>query len=261
MGEVVRLEIRAVTAMLLTCASLALASLAEASSSRAFTLTARLTPNVLGASTNLSTTMNLVEGLEVPKPLSGVVAYLPAGLRLDVRGMSTCEITKLETDGPRGCPAESRVGFGGGVGEVDLGGMNVKEPYTLDFFLAPREHGHLALLIYANATSPAPVTLVLTAREVPAPRPYGFGLAVDVPSVSSVPGAANASVESSYVSLGSPHAAYYRTIHGHRKLVHLKGLIAPTRCPRGGFPFETIVTFEDHTTSTGSYLFPCPGRR
>lgn len=256
-----RLEIKTVVTMLLICASLVLASLAAASPSPAFTLTARLTPNVLGVATNLSTTMNLVEGMGVPKPLSGVVAYLPAGLRFDVRGMATCERTTLETDGPRGCSAESRVGFGGGVGTVELGGMIVKEPYTLDFFLAPREHGHLALLIYANGANPAPVALVLTAREVPAPRPYGLGLAVDVPSVSSVPGAANASVETSYVSLGSPNVAYFRTIHGHRKLVHVSGLLAPRSCPRGGFPFETIVTFEDHTTSTGSYLFPCPGRR
>ncbi|HEX3434929.1 MAG TPA: hypothetical protein VHT25_12815 [Solirubrobacteraceae bacterium] len=228
------------------------------SRSQAFTLTASLTPDVLGAPTNLSTSMTLSEGADLRNPISHVVAYGPAGLQLDPRGLATCERTQLEAEGPLGCPAESRVGFGGGVGAVELGNTVVKEPYTLDFFLAPSEHGHLRILIYADASHPISVDLVMTAREVVGPRPYGFGLAVEVPPISAIPGAANAWVESSYFSLGASNVAYYRTVHGDRKLVHVEGLIAPARCPSGGFPFETILTFEDHTTSTGRYVSPCP---
>lgn len=226
---------------------------------QAFTLSASLTPDVLGAPTNLSTTMTLAEGDGVPEPVSGVVAYGPAGLKLEVSGLATCERTNLEVEGTRGCPAESRVGFGGGVGLVDLGATTVKESYTLDFFLAPREHGHLRILVYVDAVRPIPVELVLIAREVPASSPYGFGLAVEVPPIPTVPGGANVSVESSYVSLGASNVAYYRTVHDKRELVHVRGLIAPARCPRAGFPFETTVTFEDRTTSTGKYLAACPG--
>lgn len=227
--------------------------------SQAFTLTANLTPDVLGAPTNLSTRMTLTEGGGVPKPVSGVVAYGPAGLRLNVQGIATCERTSLEVEGPRGCPAESRVGFGGGVGLVDLGATTVKESYTLDFFLAPREQGHLRILVYVDALRPIPVELVLSAKEVPASSPYGFGLAVEVPPIATVPGGANVSVESSFVSLGASNVAYYRTVHDKRELVHIRGLIAPAKCPKAGFPFETIVTFEDGTTGTGKYLAPCPG--
>lgn len=245
----------AATALLVAC----MCAITLPLSAQAFTLTASLTPDVLGAPTNLSTTMTLVEGAGVPKPVSGVVAYGPAGLKLDVSSLATCQRTSLEVKGPRGCPAESRVGFGGGVGLVDLGATTVKESYTLDFFLAPREQGHLRILVYVDASRPVPVELVLSAKEVPASSPYGFGLAVEVPPIATVPGGANVSVQSSYVSLGASNVAYYRTVHDKRELVHVRGLIAPTRCPRGGFPFETIVTFEDHTTSTGKYLAPCPG--
>jgi hypothetical protein len=236
-------------------------AVALAAPSQAFTLTASLTPDVLGAPTNISTSMTLAEGAGVPKSVSDVVAYGPAGLRLDVGGLATCERRKLEAEGPRGCPAESRVGFGGGVGAAELGDTTVKEPYTLDFFLAPPEHGHLRVLVYANASRPISVELVMLARETSGPRPYGFGLAVEVPPISAIPGATNAWVQSGYVSLGASNVAYWRTIHGDRKLVRVKGLIAPISCPNGGFPFETVITFADRTTSTGRYVSPCPRER
>lgn len=249
-------RVRVSVAALLACACLSLAAVAWAGET--LTVHASFTPDELSAPTNLSTTMTFASSTGVPKPVSNLIAYGPAGLAADVRGIATCERAKLELDGPSGCPPESRVGFGGGVGVVELAGAPVKESYTLDFFLAPRERGHLAILIYADAVSPVPVQLVLTARETHGPPPYGFGLAVEVPPVQTVPGAANASVESSYASLGGANIAYYRKIHGERKLVHIRGLLAPPTCPSGGFPFETIVTFEDRTTSTGSYSSPCP---
>lgn len=249
---------RALTLLAAALTVACLSCVALPSRSRAFSLTASLTPDALSAPTNISMSMTLAEGADAPKPISDVVVYGPSGLRLDIGGLATCQRSKLEAEGPSGCPAESRVGFGGGVGFAELGSTTVKEPYTLDFFLAPRERGHLSILIYANASQPIPVELVLSAKEVSGPRPYGFGIAVEVPPISTVAGAANAGVESSYVSLGASNVAYYRTIHGVRKLVHVKGLIAPAKCPSGGFPFETIVTFEEGTTSTAKRLSPCP---
>jgi hypothetical protein len=246
----------------IVCASLIFTSgAALGSPTQTVTLGAGFTPNELGAPTNLSTTLTFASSAGLPDPVSDVVAYGPAGLSVQVHGVATCQRAKLEADGPSGCPAESRVGFGGGVGVFDLAGLPVKEPYTLDFFLAPQEHGHLAILIYADAVNPVAVQFVLTAREVHGPRPYGFGLAVEVPPISTVPGAANASVESSFASLGGANIAYYQTIHGKRALMHVKGLVAPATCPPGGFPFEAIVTFADGSTSTASYSSPCPSGR
>jgi hypothetical protein len=235
-----------------------LSDVAFGAPSQTFTLDAGLTPDELDAPTNLSATLTLAQTLGVPTPVSDVVVYGPAGLRLEVRGLPTCTRQALETVGPSGCPAESRVGFGGGVGAFELAGVPVKEPYTLDFFLAPREHGHLAMLIYASALNPIGLQLVLSAKEVRGPSPYGFGLAVAVPKLPTIPGAANASVETGYVSLGGADVAYYRTVHGKRRLVPISGVIAPATCAGAGFSFEARITFEDLTTSVAEYTSPCP---
>jgi hypothetical protein len=249
-------KVRALVLALVVCACLAGAAIAWAS--QTLTFSAHLTPDKLGAPTNLSAQTTISSSENPPPPVSSVVAYLPAGLKVHVQDLATCEKTKLETEGPSGCPPESRIGFGGGVGVVQLGGEFVKESYTLDFFLAPSEAGHLTTLIYADAISPIPVQLVMIGREVAAPKPYGFGISVQVPPVYTIPGAANASVESNYVSVGSANVAYYETSHGKRKLIRIKGLTAPKTCSGSGFPFALTMRFADGTTSTASYTDPCP---
>jgi len=250
-----------------TCASVAalvaaLISGAFGASAQALRLEARLTPFLPGLPTNFSSAMAFAEGEALPKPVRKLVAYGPAGLRLDVGGIATCARAKLEADGPPGCPAESRVGFGGGVGVVELGETTVREPFTLDFFLAPRKRGRLTILGYASASDPVRVELVFAARETHGPSPYGLGLAATVPAISTVPGAPNVSVQEAFVSLGASDIAYYETVHGRRRLVPVKGLIAPRRCRRGRLHFEAIATFQDGTSSSGSYATRCPrGRR
>lgn len=251
-------KVRARALLLALTACMCLIGVTIAWASQTLTFSARLTPDKLGAPANLSAETTIASDEGPPSPVSSVVAYLPAGLKVHVQGIATCEERKLETDGASGCPAQSRVGFGGGVGVVQFGREFVKERYTLDFFLAPSEAGHVAILIYVDAVSPVPVELVLVGKEVTAPKPYGFGISVQVPPVSTVPGAAHASVESNYVSVGSTNVAYYETVHGRRKLVHIKGLTAPRTCPRGGFPFALTMSFADGTTSTASSTDPCP---
>jgi hypothetical protein len=164
----------------------------------------------------------------------------------------------LEQQGPAGCPADSRVGFGGGVAVLAFPGQLVRESFTLDFFFASSEHGRLRLLAYANGSSPVGASLVVVAREIPAPKPYGLGFSVQVPPVSTIPGAAYASVESAFATLGANDVAYYKTVHGRRTLVHVKGLIVPRTCPSGGFPTRATVQFSDGTTFTVNPAIPCP---
>ncbi len=255
-GRIDGLRVRVLLLGLTACLCLTGAAIAWAS--QTLTFSARLTPDKLGAATNLSAETTITSDEGTPSPVSSVVAYLPAGLKVHVQGIATCEQSKLETRGASGCPASSRVGFGGGVGAVQFGGELVKESYTLDFFLAPSEDGHLAVLIYVNAVNPVPVQLVLVGKEIAAPAPYGFAISVQVPPVSTIPGAANAAVESNYISIGSTNVAYFETVHGKRKLVHIKGLTAPKTCSGHGFPFALTMSFADGTTSTASSTDPCP---
>jgi hypothetical protein len=256
-----RCRMRAVIAMLvgaLLCGMWSTATSEAAAPS--MVLDAKLTPNALGASTNLSATLGFL-GQAMPGPVSYLRIFGPAGMRLDVGGLPTCAAQKLEADGPRGCPAESRVGFGGGIGIQQLGAESFEEPFKLDFFLAPPEHGHLAILILVSAIQPIALQLVLRAREARGPSPYGFGLEAQVPPISTVPGATNVVVTSGYVSLGASDIAYYRVHDGVRRLVRVNGLLAPRGCPEGGFQYEAALTFEDGSTSIGRTSSPCPRRR
>jgi hypothetical protein len=220
---------------------------------------ASFSPDELGASTNLSLTANFVSSTGTPpSPIRKFVLYAPAGIEIDLHGAGTCAPATLERRGPGGCPADSRAGFGGGVGVLELPKETIHAPYTLDFFFAPKERGRLRLLIYASALAPTGVQFVLVARQIPAPRPYGLGFSVEVPPISTLPGAADASIESAFVTVGAANVAYYESVRGRRRLVHLRGMVVPKRCPSGGFPAEGTVDFADGTTLTVNPTIPCP---
>jgi len=253
---------RAVRRMLITislgCVCAALAGIAWAGGD-ALVVKEAFTPDRLGAAANLSITASFASSADVPpSPISRLTLYGPAGLGIQARGAGTCTEAVLEQRGPAGCPADSRVGFGGGVGVLALAGGLVREPFTLDFFFASSEHGRVRLLAYASGISPVAVALVVVAKEVPAPKPYGLGFSVQVPQVSTIPGAAYASIESAFATLGASDVAYFRTVHGRRTLVHVKGLIVPRTCPFGGFPTRGTVEFADGATFTVNPTIPCP---
>ena len=252
--------VRVLVALTLAGACLFAATLAWATQSAA--IHANFTPNRLGAATNLSATAIFTSNTgTLPPPITRLTAYVPAGMRIDTRGASTCAAQELQQKGTNGCPVASRAGFGGGVALLQLGSEIIHEQFTIDIFLAPSQDGHLTFLAYLTATDPASIELVLTAKEIPAPKPYGFGFSVEVPPIPTIPGASDASIESAFFTFGATNVAYYETVRGKRKLVHIKGLIEPKSCPRGGFPLKTTVDFADSSTTTAATTIPCPGNQ
>jgi hypothetical protein len=243
--------------VLLLCACPILAAVAWGA--QTLSVQASFTPDKLGASTNLSISGKFVSTTGgPPSPITRITLYAPAGLAVDARGTAACTTTTLEERGPSGCPADSRAGFGGGVGLLELPKEIIHESYTLDFFFGPSKNGHLALLIYASAIAPVPVELVLVAKQVHAPKPYGLGFSVEVPPINTFPGASNASVESAFATFGATNVAYYKTVHGKQTLVHLRGIVVPKTCPHGGFPAKGTIDFADGTALTVNPTIPCP---
>jgi hypothetical protein len=181
-------------------------------------------------------------------------------MTIDLRGSGTCAVKSLEAEGPKGCPSNARAGFGGGVGLLQLAHEIIPEPYTVDIFRGPDEGGRHVFLAYVLGLSPALVELVLKAREISAPKPYGIGFSIEVPPIPTLPGASNASVQSAFLTFGSTNLAYYKAVHGVRKLIHVRGVVTPRTCPRGGFPLEAKVEFADGTATTVRTAIPCPGR-
>jgi hypothetical protein len=250
-------KVRVLVGVLLVCTCLLLAAVAWATNT--LVVHESFTPDRPGAPTNLSITAQfLSDSGSPPSPITKLTLYAPGGLTLDTRGVGTCTAARLRERGPPGCPANSRAGFGGGVGVLQLPNQVIREHYTLDFFFAPREKGRLTLLAYASAVSPVAVELVVVARQVPAPKPYGLGFSVEIPPITTLPGASLASVESAFATFGATNVAYYETVKGKRTLVHLRGMIAPRKCPPGGFSSQGTIDFADGTTLTVNPTIPCP---
>lgn len=208
--------------------------------------------NVFGAATIGST------NLPVPSPITHINVMGPAGLTLNLEGTGTCSAATLENTGPQACPANSKAGFGGGVGAYEIAKEIIHENFTVDFFLANNKPGHVELLIYLNGATPVSIQLVFTAPVIQEPKPYGLGFSLNVPLIKVLPEASDASAISAFFTAGAKNVAYYKKVHGKRKLFHVKGIITPKTCPRGGWPAASEISFEDGSTVKTPVKIPCP---
>ncbi|HWX44837.1 MAG TPA: hypothetical protein VNY52_05905 [Solirubrobacteraceae bacterium] len=248
---------RVLIAVAVACVCLIAAAAAWAAET--LTVTAGFSPDKLGAPTNVHGTAKIgttTGGL--PSPITKVTLMGPAGLGVDVNGVGTCNPARLQAEGPEACPKDSKAGFGGGEGALELAKQVIEEEYTLNLFRGPNENGHIVVLVYVNAVTPVSIQLVFKAQVVNEPKPYGMGFSLEVPLIPTLPEASDASVLSSYLTIGAPNAAFEELVHGKRKLVHIKGIIVPKTCPHGGFPYEVQLGFADGTTNTDKGTIPCP---
>jgi hypothetical protein len=193
-------------------------------------------------------------------PISQVNFYLPAGARLHPRGFSTCSEATLKNFGARACKRSSIAsGVGSVLGEVTFGSERVPEEAELSAFFAPGG----GLLFYTVGHSPVSLEIVSAGHFVNShQRPYGLELITLVPPVASVPGAPLASVRRIKIKAG---AAFKKG----KNLISYGYL--PSKCPKGGFPVKTEITFGGSfgpgrefgipaETQTATYKAPCPRR-
>jgi hypothetical protein len=219
---------------------------------------AGFSPNALGAPTNAFGRATSGSTLPVPSPITHVEVLGPAGVTLGLEGTGICNREKLEQLGPQACPSDSKAGFGGGEGVYELAHEIVEEEYTLDFFLSDNQPGHVAMLIFLKGSSPVSIEIVFTATIITGPPPYGLGFSAEVPLIKVLPEASDASAKSAFVTLGAHDVAYYKKVHGKRKLVHVKGIVLPEHCPHGGWPVASRFSFQDGSTVLAKRKVPCP---
>ncbi len=220
---------------------------------------AGFSPNVLGAPTNAFGNATIGStNLPVPSPITHVDVYGPAGVTLNLEGSAVCKQERLEQIGPQACPANSKAGVGGGEGVYELGGELIREPYTIELFLADNQPGHVSLLFFLKGTTPVSIELVFPATVIDGPPPYGLGFSVDVPLIKVLPEASDASATTAFLRLGAKGATYYKTIHGKKRLLHVEGIVLPKHCPRGGWPVASQFSFEDGSTVLAKRTVPCP---
>jgi hypothetical protein len=254
-------RVRILIAALLGCAFLLTATAAQAEETVKIT-SAGFSPDRLGVPTNVfgSATIGSTN-LPVPSPITHINVMGPAGLTLNLQGTGTCTVATLENIGPRGCPADSKAGFGGGMGAYEIAKEIVHEAYTVDFFLGNNKPGHVELLIYLEGSTPVSIQLVFTAPVMQFPKPYGLGFSLNVPLIKVLPEASDASAITAFFTAGAKNVAYFKKIHGKRKLFHVKGIITPKSCPRGGWLAASQFSFFDGSTVTSKTKIPCPKKK
>ncbi len=205
------------------------------------------TGNILGAGAALETEYK-ISGTEYggfPLPLIGVTFLTPPGTKLHPQGFTPCPPAILESHEVQKCPKKSSAGpVGSTSGVVAFGGTRVHESLTVQPFFA--SGGGLAF--FAEGKTPASIE-ILAAGSFAAGPGGGPEFKGAIPLVETVPGAPYASVESIKVKVG---AAFKQG----KKLVSY-GTI-PKKCPSGGFPIKSVLTFYGGVEVPVSVKAPCP---
>jgi hypothetical protein len=225
-------------------------------------LSAGFSPDRPGASTTISFGFQIsAEHSQIPSPLTGIDLRYPADLGLGTSdlGLATCLPSSLQIFGPAGCPANSRMGYGSAFAEIPIGPVLVGEPASITLLAGPAQEGHLDFLVYALAEIPVYAQIIFSALLLPEPAPFGGRLHFDVPLVPSLPEAPDVAVVRLRTTLGSRGLTYYERVHGKTIAYRPNGILLPSSCPRGGFPFAANLSFQDGTHAHAATRVPCPG--
>jgi hypothetical protein len=233
-----------------------------ANASESVRLTATLSPERLGHSTTVGFRFEIASPTgRVPPPLVGVEIRYPGnlGFALSGLGLATCEPATLAVLGPKGCPANSRMGFGTASAQMEVEEAIVREAAEVSIVRGPTRDGHLALLFYVNGSEPVSAQIVIPGLLIPAGLPFGGAVALEVPLVPSWPEGPYVSIVSLRSTLGPEHLTYYEHVKGKVVPYNPQGVLLPKVCPRGGFQFAGRFLFADGTKASSRTAVPCPG--
>jgi hypothetical protein len=236
--------------------------LAQAASATTTTkLNAAFVPNRLAKRTTLrfGFSFSAPPG-QVPPPLTDVELRYPnnLGIGLMELGLETCDPAKLEALGPRGCPANSVMGYGEAFTGIVLGTTIVTERAPIVIFRAPDRDQRLALLFYSEGTTPVNTRIVFPGLLVPAPIPFGGQVNIGVPLVPTLPGAPFISVIHLRATVGPEGVTYYEHVDGLTLGYRPRGILLPPRCPSGGFLFRARFSFVDKSEASATTAVSCP---
>lgn len=204
-----------------------------------------LRPDRLGASTALTLALdysNSEEGEEgVPSPVRTIVVQLPAGLRIDLRGVQSCPVARLRRQGASGCPSGSLLGRGHAALEVHAGSQTLPEQATAWAFRGPDGGASPTLEILSQGYTPLDERTISTGVLESDRARSGAKLTLSIPPIPTLVYEPDASIASLSLTIGR---------------VGTVGL--PSSCPVGGFAFAAVSTFADDSTATATATAPCP---
>jgi hypothetical protein len=243
---------------------LCLYSATTAGATQSVALGASFAPYRLGAPTTIGLNLQIrAPAGEIPSALTEVEVRYPQdlGFALSGLGLAVCSSSTLEAAGTSGCPANSIMGRGDALAELRFGPQLVTESASIAIARAPDQEGHIALLLYASGPSPVNTQILSPAQLLPTSPPFGGRLNMQLPVIPSVPGAPDVAIVSLRVTLGPQGLTYYEQTEGNTLAFTPKGILLPTICPRGGFPFAATFSFLDGSRPAARTTVPCPHPR
>jgi hypothetical protein len=209
-------------------------------------------PDRLGASTAFTLAIAFSGGEEgVPAPLRQAVLRLPAGLRLDLRGIPACAPARLRRRGASGCSSASLVGRGHALLQARTGSLTSPEEATMWVFRGPNRGSLSTLEVLGQGETPLDEHILSTAVIEPDSAPYGLKLTMMVPLIPTLVLEPDASFKSLALTLGGVR-------RGPRAHAATRVIAVPSSCPSGGFPFATDFAFADGSTASAPATIPCP---
>jgi hypothetical protein len=220
-------------------------------------LNARFAPEQLGRSTTLAFSFSV----SPPQALRTFTLQLPAGvgfLRSSL-GLESCEPARIAADGAKGCPADSRVGFGSALAEISAE-TTVQEQASVAAVTGPPDGEEMTILLALSGAWPVNRRFLLSSRlSLSAPSPYGATLLGESPALTLWPEGPAIALRYFRSTIGPSGLTYYRRLDGHRIAFTPRGMTLPDRCPRGGFPIAASFTWWGRTGGTRALTrVPCP---
>lgn len=248
-----------VSLALLVCASATLAS--GAGAAQLARLRVSFDPYVLGGRTTIKLALRVSGPHGVsPSPVRGLALRLPPnmGIATTTLGQANCEPTQLILGGLHGCSANARLGGGEASAVVPVGAQTVQEKALLTALMGPAVEDRLEVLFYVEALAPVFAQLVLPSVVEEDRSPFGERLDTQVPLVQTWPDGPDLALQTFTSTIGPLHLTYHRQVGNRTLSYHPNGIRLSQTCPRGGFPFGALLSFQDGSTSSAAYHVPCP---
>jgi hypothetical protein len=245
----------------------ALTSLIAASSAGAAQvarLHVALVPERLGQGTTIEFGFQIAAtGGGVPAPARRIELRYPAhvGIVTSGLGVASCTQAVLEELGQLGCPSRSLMGYGEATGEAEIGDEILQEAGDTAVFMAPLANESINVAFYVNGENPLEDRLIFPGLLLPASPPYGGNLEISVPLLATYPEGPDIALVKLRSTIGPLGVTYYERIHHEFVPYRPSGIILPSLCPSGGFPFAVTVTFANGTTTTSKTRVGCPAHR
>lgn len=197
-----------------------------------------------------------------PSPIVSLALRMPQnmGLATTTLGQAICYPGPLLRDGLAGCSENARLGFGDAVAVVPLHSHPVYERASLTALMGPPATNHIQVLFYAEGVTPVFAQFVFPGVMLGDVPPFGDRIDTTIPLVAPWPDGPNIALTRFSSTIGPLHLVYHRQVNGRRIAYRPHGLMIPKHCPRGGFPFAALLTFEDTTTTEALTHVPCPHR-